>query len=251
MHELRFWCQYWIIVAVLTVFDSIGDMLMSWLPIYGELKLALIIYLWYPKTKGTGYVYETLLRPYVAMREHDIDRSLQELRVRVWDLALYYWQNFSSLGQTKFFEIVQFITSQLGKITKSNNETADQHLEKLANQFQLKNERHNPEPSAPPLSPPRSSSFNFFANRKQPSDHRRRPPMPPPSPGRVYRSVAQPPKSNVVQVHLHNQTEYVHTLTHEELDPADFSSGSGSPDESDTVINRRLNGTKFRFRRSK
>lgn len=67
-------------------------------------------------------MYETLLRPYVAMREHDIDRSLQELRVRVWDLALYYWQNFSSLGQTKFFEIVQFITSQLGKITKSNNE---------------------------------------------------------------------------------------------------------------------------------
>lgn len=130
-------------------------------------------------------------------------------------------------------------------------QTADQHLEKLANQFQLKNERHNPEPSAPPLSPPKSSSFNFFSNRKQPSDHRRRPPMPPPSPGRVYRSVAQPPKSNVVQVHLHNQTEYVHTLTHEELDPADFSSGSGSPDESDTVINRRLNGTKFRFRRSK
>ncbi|CAA0837827.1 HVA22-like protein j [Striga hermonthica] len=53
--ELRFWCQYW-------------------LPMYGEMKLALFIYLWYPKTKGTGVIYDTLLRPYVSKHETDIDR---------------------------------------------------------------------------------------------------------------------------------------------------------------------------------
>ncbi|MFS7929112.1 hypothetical protein Hanom_Chr04g00328681 [Helianthus anomalus] len=36
------------------------------LPMYGEMKLALIIYLWYPETKGIGYVYNAMLRPFVA-----------------------------------------------------------------------------------------------------------------------------------------------------------------------------------------
>lgn len=72
--------------------------------------------------QGTGYIYETLLRPYVSMREPYIDRSLRELHARAWDLALYYWQNCTSLGQTKFFEIVQFISAQFGKVTKANNE---------------------------------------------------------------------------------------------------------------------------------
>ncbi|KAF7148997.1 hypothetical protein RHSIM_Rhsim03G0067000 [Rhododendron simsii] len=185
MHELRFWCQYWIIVAVLTVLERVVDIFISWLPMYDEMKLALIIYLWYPKTRGTGYVYETLLRPYVSMREPDIDRSLRELHARAWDLALYYWQNCASLGQTKFFEIVGFISAQFGKVTKANNETADQHLKKLANQPQQKNERHDHTPSAPPLSPPRSSFSLFPKQRKQPSDHHRRPPMSPP-PGNAY-----------------------------------------------------------------
>nr|XP_043612703.1 putative HVA22-like protein g [Erigeron canadensis] len=110
--ELRFWCQYWVIVAILTVFDRVGDLFMSWVPMYGEMKLALIIYLWYPKTKGTWYVYEAMLRPFVERHETDIERSLKELRAKAWDVAIYYWQNSTELGQTKFFEIFQYLVSK-------------------------------------------------------------------------------------------------------------------------------------------
>jgi receptor expression-enhancing protein 1/2/3/4 len=51
LEHLRFWCQYWIIIAVLTVLERVGDILVSWVPMYSEAKLAFIIYLWYPKTK--------------------------------------------------------------------------------------------------------------------------------------------------------------------------------------------------------
>ncbi|KAK2965770.1 hypothetical protein RJ640_014113 [Escallonia rubra] len=122
MDELRFWCQYWVIVALLTIFERIGDVLISWLPMYGEMKLALFIYLWYPKTKGTGYIYEMLLRPYVANHETDIERSLYELRARAWDLAIYYWQNCTELGSTKFFEILQFLASRSGRVTNPSSE---------------------------------------------------------------------------------------------------------------------------------
>ncbi|KAL6997983.1 hypothetical protein U1Q18_008107, partial [Sarracenia purpurea var. burkii] len=110
-----------IIVAVLTVFERIGDIIISWLPLYGEMKLALFIYMWHPKTKGGGYVYETFLRPYVARHEPDIDRSLQEVRARAWDLAISYWQNSTELGQTALFQFFHYLAAQPVNYTKSKN----------------------------------------------------------------------------------------------------------------------------------
>ncbi|KAI3723291.1 hypothetical protein L2E82_34766 [Cichorium intybus] len=110
--ELRFWCQYWVIVAILTVFERVGDIFISWVPMYGELKLALIIYLWYPKTKGTGFVYDTMLRPFIYRHETDIEKSLKQFKDRAWDVAIYYWQNSTELGQTKFFDILGYLISK-------------------------------------------------------------------------------------------------------------------------------------------
>ncbi|XP_010255153.1 PREDICTED: putative HVA22-like protein g isoform X1 [Nelumbo nucifera] len=112
IEHLRFWCQYWILVAVLTVFERVGDTFISWLPMYGEAKLAFYIYLWYPKTKGTTYVYGSFFRPYIAKHEIEIDRHLLELRARAGDMALMYWQMAATYGQARVFEILQFIASQ-------------------------------------------------------------------------------------------------------------------------------------------
>ncbi|MFS7989737.1 hypothetical protein Hanom_Chr11g01050401 [Helianthus anomalus] len=142
--ELRFWCQYWVIIAVLTVFERIGDIFVSWLPMYGEMKLALIIYLWYPKTKGTGYVYNAMLRPFVARHETDIERSLREIRAKAWDVAIYYWHNSSELGQTRFFEIIHYLTS---KPSRPRSEVLQNHQNSVAG--------HSPPPTtvAPPVVP--------------------------------------------------------------------------------------------------
>ena len=40
-------------MAILTVVERIADAFVGWFPMYGELKLALFIYLWYPKTMVT------------------------------------------------------------------------------------------------------------------------------------------------------------------------------------------------------
>jgi receptor expression-enhancing protein 1/2/3/4 len=112
LEELRFWCQYWIIIAVLTVLERVGDVLVSWVPMYSEAKLAFIIYLWYPKTKGTTYVYTTFLRPLVSRHELEIDRNLNELSLRAADVALVWWQRGSIYIQARFYELLQFIASQ-------------------------------------------------------------------------------------------------------------------------------------------
>ncbi|KAF5956006.1 hypothetical protein HYC85_008862 [Camellia sinensis] len=96
IEQLRFWCQYWILVAVLTVGERICDTFISWVPMYSEAKLAFFIYLWYPKTKGTTYVYDSFFRPYIAKHEPEIDRNLLELRTRAGDIAVSYWQRAAS-----------------------------------------------------------------------------------------------------------------------------------------------------------
>jgi len=112
IEQLRFWCQYWIIIAVMTVLECWADILISWVPLYSEAKLAFIIYLWYPKTMGTTYVYTTLLRPLVVRHESDIDQNLNELRARAGDVALHWWQRGSLYVQSRFFEVLQFLASQ-------------------------------------------------------------------------------------------------------------------------------------------
>lgn len=149
VEEIKFWCQYWIIIALVTVCERIGDVFLSWLPMYGEVKLAFFIYLWYPKTKGTGFIYETMLRPFVTRHETDIERKLQEMKARGWDFAIYYWHNCTELGQTKFFDALQYFMSQSGKSTNSKTKKSNGH-----------------EPSAPPLPVPSPNEWPSMAMHK-------------------------------------------------------------------------------------
>lgn len=115
------------------------------LPMYSEAKLAFFIYLWFPKTKvsethwdgeiisflkniliqlafsliwyplcnkpiqGTTYVYDSFFRPYISKHENEIDRSLVEVRTRAGDMAMVYLQKVINHGQTRFFEVLQYI----------------------------------------------------------------------------------------------------------------------------------------------
>lgn len=109
IEQLRFWCQYWILVAVLAILESFGDVFLSWLPMYSEGKLALYIFLWHPKLRGTNYVYDTFFKPYLTKYESEIDRNLHELRVRALDIMLMYWQKATIYGRTSFFEVLNYV----------------------------------------------------------------------------------------------------------------------------------------------
>ncbi|KAM3341671.1 putative HVA22-like protein g isoform X1 [Capsicum galapagoense] len=112
IQQLRFWCQYWILIAMLTVCERFGDAFISWVPMYSEAKLAFVIYLWCPKTKGTTYVYDAFFRPVVLKHEPEIDKNILELRTRAGDMLFLYWQKAASYGQTRVFDILQYIASQ-------------------------------------------------------------------------------------------------------------------------------------------
>ncbi|KAK7392659.1 hypothetical protein VNO78_21103 [Psophocarpus tetragonolobus] len=123
IEELRFWCKYWIIVALFTVLEKFTDIFVGWLPMYGETKVLLFVYLWYPKTKGTGYIYETVLRPIVSRHENDIDRKIMEWKARGWDYVIYYWQYCAKSGQGVFVQALQHLVSQSSRFSSHNPTT--------------------------------------------------------------------------------------------------------------------------------
>ncbi|KAE8690297.1 hypothetical protein F3Y22_tig00110896pilonHSYRG00011 [Hibiscus syriacus] len=93
---------------------------------YGEMKIAMLVYLWYPKTKGTGYVYDTLLRPFMARHETEVDRKIQEIKARIWDFIWKYCQHFADMGQGKFFEMLQYVANQSLKFKQANQKPDEQ-----------------------------------------------------------------------------------------------------------------------------
>ncbi|KAK8948759.1 HVA22-like protein i [Platanthera zijinensis] len=58
---------------------------------YSKAKVVFFLYLWYPKTRGTMYIYETFFQPYVASHETEIDHNLLELKVRAGDMIFLYY----------------------------------------------------------------------------------------------------------------------------------------------------------------
>lgn len=226
IEELRFWCQYWILVAFLTVFERIVDIFVSWLPMYGEMKVAFFIYLWYPKTRGTGYVYETLLRPYVAKHETDIDRKILELRARAWDFFIQYWQNCTQLGQSTLVQIFQQLIAQSTKFTTSNNQKSGEK------------EDQNEEPPQPA---PANVSLSLLKSPARQTSKNKKwlPPTPPPTPAATVftRGMSDSPRSNAAQAHFRNQSEEA-TVPEQEIPPS-------SP------MSDRLHEARFRLRRTK
>ncbi|XP_021814536.1 putative HVA22-like protein g [Prunus avium] len=111
IEQLLFWCQYWILVAMLTVLERFGDALFSWVPIYNEAKLALFIYLWSSKEKGTAYLYNRFFRDFVAQHEAEIDSKILEFRVKTRDFANLSCQKALNYGQKGVYEILEYVSS--------------------------------------------------------------------------------------------------------------------------------------------
>lgn len=67
--KFREWLVYWLVLAAVVVVELIGDRFLFWLPMYYEAKVALVICLWHPKTKGALFVYDSFLLPFLQVGE--------------------------------------------------------------------------------------------------------------------------------------------------------------------------------------
>ena len=80
---------YWVVFAALTAAEVPADAALSWLPLYSETKLALLLWLLTPRLSGALILYHGPLTAWLRRHQEIIDRTLQHahLQYGVWALA--------------------------------------------------------------------------------------------------------------------------------------------------------------------
>jgi receptor expression-enhancing protein 1/2/3/4 len=64
-------CEVWggrLVLAVMTMAERAADQLIFWMPMYSEAKVALVVYLWHPRTQGALFLYDSFLQPFLSVR---------------------------------------------------------------------------------------------------------------------------------------------------------------------------------------
>ncbi|KAK9036908.1 hypothetical protein V6N11_021831 [Hibiscus sabdariffa] len=79
------------------------------------------------KKKGTNFVFDTFLQPYMSKHETEVDRKIMELRARAWDIFTNSSANCSEMGLAKFLEMFQYLAGQTAKFNqgKPRKKSAD------------------------------------------------------------------------------------------------------------------------------
>ncbi|XP_058676211.1 receptor expression-enhancing protein 4 [Ammospiza nelsoni] len=94
------WMMYWIVFALFMTAETFTDLLIFWLPFYYEVKMAFVIWLLSPYTRGASLLYRRFVHPTLARREKDIDAFLVRARERSYETALSFGKRGLNLAAT-------------------------------------------------------------------------------------------------------------------------------------------------------
>ena len=67
------WLTYWIIFSVFKLTEGIADFLISFIPFYFLIKVAFLVWCYYPSTKGAQQMYNAVVKPYIVPVINDFE----------------------------------------------------------------------------------------------------------------------------------------------------------------------------------
>ncbi|XP_068596119.1 receptor expression-enhancing protein 2 [Brachionichthys hirsutus] len=84
------WMMYWIVFALFTTAETATDLFLSWFPFYFELKIAFVIWLLSPYTKGSSVLYRKFVHPTLSNKEKEIDEYIAQARDRSYETMMRF-----------------------------------------------------------------------------------------------------------------------------------------------------------------
>ncbi|XP_026875408.1 receptor expression-enhancing protein 1 isoform X1 [Electrophorus electricus] len=94
------WMMYWIIFALFTTAEVITDIFLCWLPFYYELKIAFVVWLLSPYTKGSSVLYRKFVHPTLSSKEKDIDEYLSQAKDKSYDTLVHFGRKGLNVAAT-------------------------------------------------------------------------------------------------------------------------------------------------------
>lgn len=84
------WMMYWIVFALFTTAETVTDLLLSWFPFYFELKIAFVIWLLSPYTKGSSVLYRKFVHPTLSNKEKEIDEYIAQAKDKSYETMMRF-----------------------------------------------------------------------------------------------------------------------------------------------------------------
>uniref|UniRef100_A0A672IIB9 Receptor expression-enhancing protein n=1 Tax=Salarias fasciatus TaxID=181472 RepID=A0A672IIB9_SALFA len=92
------WMMYWIIFALFTTVEVFTDMFL--IPFYYELKIAFVVWLLSPYTKGSSVLYRKFVHPTLSSKEKDIDEYICQAKDKSYDTLVHYGRKGLNVAAT-------------------------------------------------------------------------------------------------------------------------------------------------------
>ncbi|XP_045391375.1 receptor expression-enhancing protein 4 isoform X1 [Lemur catta] len=84
------WMMYWIVFALFMAAEVITDIFISWFPFYYEIKMAFVLWLLSPYTKGASLLYRKFVHPSLSRHEKEIDTYIVQAKERSYETMLSF-----------------------------------------------------------------------------------------------------------------------------------------------------------------
>lgn len=72
------------LIGFFSFFEFYADMLVSWLPLYYEVKILFLLWLVSPTSRGTPIIWSQYLKPFLNSREVAIDATIDETKSKIF-----------------------------------------------------------------------------------------------------------------------------------------------------------------------
>ena len=73
--ETGYWLTYWIVWSMIVCVE-VFELIIDWIPLYYELKLAFVVYLIHPSSRGAARIFVALVKPLLQTHEQRIDEGI-------------------------------------------------------------------------------------------------------------------------------------------------------------------------------
>jgi receptor expression-enhancing protein 5/6 len=81
------WLVYWILFAFFNIIEVFVDLLLYWIPFYFAFKLAFLLWLMLPQTKGATFMYDAFLKDFLKKNESRIDAAMKDAKKQATHMA--------------------------------------------------------------------------------------------------------------------------------------------------------------------
>ena len=78
--EEKQWLTYWVVFGAFNIVDHFAGFILHFIPFYYVLKLAFLVFLFHPKTKGATWVYDSYLRQAVMPLDKLAEQAAANLK---------------------------------------------------------------------------------------------------------------------------------------------------------------------------